>query len=33
MVVIEGVTDEGAPATEAEQADIEEDDADEEKED
>jgi hypothetical protein len=30
MVVIEGVTDEGAPAAEAEQADIEEDDADEE---
>jgi hypothetical protein len=33
MVVIEGVTDEGAPAAEAEQADIEEDDVDEEEED
>jgi hypothetical protein len=33
MVVTEGVTDEGAPATEAEQDDIEEDDVDEEEED
>jgi hypothetical protein len=33
MVVTEGVTDEGAPAAETEQADIEEDDADEEEED
>jgi hypothetical protein len=33
LVVIEGATDEDAPAAEAEQADIEEDDADEEEED
>jgi hypothetical protein len=33
LVVIEGATDEGAPAAEAEQADIEEDDMDEEEED
>jgi hypothetical protein len=33
LVVIEGATDEGAPAAEAEQADIEEDDVDEEEED
>jgi hypothetical protein len=33
LVVIEGATNEGAPAAEAEQADIEEDDVDEEEED
>ena len=33
MVVTEGVTDEGAPAAKAEQADIKEDDANEEEED
>jgi hypothetical protein len=33
LVVMEGATDEGAPAAEVEQADIEEDDADEEEED